>query len=955
MSALALSLAAGPAAAGPENRLLPDTIAPVRAFRTFDKRSAPGLPQSTPIALFQEESGLLWIATLDGLATFDGTEIRRIPSQKDAPESGAVLALAPRRDGGLYAGSNRGVHVFDGISWRLSATPGAVASLAEEGPSGPLWIADQEGRVWKSRDASQNTPWEPEENRSIPVPATGVAASPEGILICGRTGVALARGESIELLAAPGALPAPVTAIRCASDGVVWAAAGDGRIYFLENRSGRWNPIPDFGWRGGRIRCSAEDRQGRIWFGGNDGRVCFGTKSTVWTEWGPENGLRTSGVGSILADREGTVWFGFNGSGLQQWLGEGWSHRTVWDERERFWPRVQVFGISGTASGGFLAAVFNRGIWKVDGGSVRALGRSDGLTEDVLIAIEPSPGVIWAGTRFGIFESRKGEKFRRIFEIPSGFVTGFLRLADGTWVAATSTLGIYRQVGGRWKPAEDWNRSLLDLHVKALLERGNGELWVGTARGLSIFRRGERVSLTRKDGIPETVNCLLEKDGEVWVGGTEGIVVGDAGKWRPFRRSDGLPDGTIYSLARATDGSVWAGGSSGVGRFLSGRWRTYDSSSGLIEDECNGGGLWVAADGSVFVGTMASLARFDPAVAELPAPRLACAWSRVPAADPAERPLREARSVHLSWIAPWLSAAPVEYRYRIERRSPEWVNLKGRHDLSLDDLGPGSWKVEVEARRRDRSGSEWTAPIVARFFVRPRFWETLPARAAIVVAGALVLLFLVRLRTRRLAARARLLDQEVARRTAELEESHRELQEAHRALEELARKDALTGLYNRRMADERLQEIFAAGRRHPAPVSLLLFDLDNLKLINDRGGHDVGDSVLKAVASVCREVFRGTDVLVRYGGDEFLVILPDTAEEEALGCANRFLSALGKLPPVRLPDAPVSVNVSGGLSAAAESARTSPAELIEAADRALYFAKRAGRNRIVPSSSVSQT
>jgi diguanylate cyclase (GGDEF)-like protein len=938
------------AAPGPAREL--ESITPVRAFRSFDKRTAAGLPQSTPTSLLQDERGILWIATLDGLATFDGTEIRRIASQKDAPEAGAVFSLGTRRSGGLYAGSSRGVHIFDGASWRLLPSRAAVSSIAEEGPAGPLWIADQEGRVWKSLDPIRGTPWKLQDSPAIPLPSTAVAPSEEGIWISGKTGVARARGETVQRLADSEALPTPVTAIRVASDGVCWIAAGEGRIFFRPRDSTRWNEIPDFGWQGGRIRCISEDRRGRIWMGGNDGRVCFGTKDSSWTEWGPENGLRTSAIGSILADREGTLWLGFNGSGLLQWLGEGWSHRTVWDERDRFLPRVQVFGISGTSSGGFLAAVFNRGIWRSDGRTMQALGRSDGLAEDVLIAVEPSPGVIWAGTRFGIYESKGGSRFRKVFEIPSGFVSDFLRGSDGRWLAATSTLGIFRQTAEGWKPVELWNRSLPDLNVKAFLRRGNGEFWVGTTRGLSIFRGDTAVNLTRKDGIPESVNSLLEADGRVWVGGTEGISVGDVGQWRRFRPSDGLPDETIYSLARAADGSVWAGGSAGVGRFVAGRWRMYDVNSGLIEDECNSKGLWVAPDGTVLVGTMASLARFDPDVPELPRPPLACIWSQVPASDPASRAAREARSVHLSWIAPWLSADPIEYRYRVTRLSPEWISLKGRHDLNFNSLEPGWWTVEVEARRHGEAGAAWTAPIEARFFVRPRFWETLPAQAGVAVLALLMLALLVRLRTRQLAARARWLNDEVARRTAELEESHRELQGAHQRLEELARKDALTGLYNRRMADERLQEIFSAGRRHPAPISLLLFDLDNLKLINDRGGHDVGDSVLKAVASVCREVFRETDVLVRYGGDEFLVVFPETGEEEALGCANRFLSALNDLPSVTVADAPLPVNVSGGLASSTDSVRTSPAELIDSADRALYFAKRAGRNRIVTFSSL---
>ena len=424
--------------------------------------------------------------------------------------------------------------------------------------------------------------------------------------------------------------------------------------------------------------------------------------------------------------------------------------------------------------------------------------------------------------------------------------------------------------------------------------------------GLAIFHRGVRQPRIEGAGTtPESVSSILELDGaEVWVGGTGGIAILKDGRWKKGGRAEGFPADTVYSLVRSPDGTVWEGSGAGVGRYARGKWTFYDASNGLIEDECNAGGLWIAPDRSVYVGTMASLARFDPSIPALEPPPLHCFWKDAPAkgADGVARLPDGTRRIRLTWRAPWLIPQPVEYRVRIARLGRDWLPAQRDNKFALENLPEGRFDIEVAARLAGLTAGEWTQPIRASFFVEPYWWETRPAKVVGALLLALLVLTLVRARTRQLARRAAWLKDEVARQTAELRESHLELQEAHRALEELARRDALTGLYNRRMADERLDEIFASRRRNRAPVSVMLVDVDNLKVINDLGGHDLGDSVLKSIACACRKVFRASDLLVRYGGDEFLILLPGTGEEDAAICAERLIAELAELPPIRLAE-----------------------------------------------------
>jgi diguanylate cyclase (GGDEF)-like protein len=165
---------------------------------------------------------------------------------------------------------------------------------------------------------------------------------------------------------------------------------------------------------------------------------------------------------------------------------------------------------------------------------------------------------------------------------------------------------------------------------------------------------------------------------------------------------------------------------------------------------------------------------------------------------------------------------------------------------------------------------------------------------------------------------------------------------------EIARTDPLTGLFNGRAFQERLGEEIARAQRYERPLCLLMIDVDGLKAVNDRGGHAAGDAALVRVAEALRNSARRTDVAARWGGDEFILLAPDTTVEAAatVGERVRALVAAGAA------DGPLTVSV--GLAALAQSDDASGAGLRGRADRALYAAKSAGRNRVMQVAEPAQ-
>lgn len=168
---------------------------------------------------------------------------------------------------------------------------------------------------------------------------------------------------------------------------------------------------------------------------------------------------------------------------------------------------------------------------------------------------------------------------------------------------------------------------------------------------------------------------------------------------------------------------------------------------------------------------------------------------------------------------------------------------------------------------------------------------------------------------------------------------------AHDRLERLAAVDPLTDAYNRRFGLARLGEEFSRAVRAESPLGVLMFDLDHFKVVNDTHGHLVGDRVLKAVAKTCRRVIREGDVLIRYGGEEFLVLLPGAGAADLTDLGERVRRAIGETT-VQEGDRRIAITVSLGGTTYSDAIDSSQA-LIARADAALYDAKESGRNRLV--------
>jgi diguanylate cyclase (GGDEF)-like protein len=168
-------------------------------------------------------------------------------------------------------------------------------------------------------------------------------------------------------------------------------------------------------------------------------------------------------------------------------------------------------------------------------------------------------------------------------------------------------------------------------------------------------------------------------------------------------------------------------------------------------------------------------------------------------------------------------------------------------------------------------------------------------------------------------------------------------------LEQIANSDGLTGLCNKRMFMSRLADAILKAEKFQSEFSLFMFDIDHFKNYNDKNGHLVGDEGLKLTGQLIRETARADDLTARYGGEEFVILLPNTSKDGAMIFAEKLRCTIQQYVYPKEENQPGGdLTISGGVSSYPYDGRTS-AELISAADAALYRAKRSGRNKVLPS------
>lgn len=959
--------------------------------------SVPGIPRDVVPSLAQDGEGFLWVGTGDGLARYDGYRLKPVEREGRDPltrNMGWIRTMVTGPDGRVWMGTETaGLAVYEPDSQRILTLGGpetgeqhAIIALALDGER-RVWIGTVGGGLLRYDESRKHF-----ERLSLPalapedVHASAITRGNDGTMWIGHRG-GLARWRPDAAVAE--AVPLPpharvngpdtVQALLPTDDGRLWLGTQHGDLGILDaNGAFRWLPPAE---RGG-IQALALDGEGQLWVGHRSGLdlldpVTGALRQRLRHRADQPGGLAGNDITQVLRGADGAMWIGGYGVGLQ---------------RHASSPAIAVRGADADAEGP-LGHADIRALLVLDAERIlaaTATGRVAVLDASLRVrGAWPAPGpAIEAMARDaagGLWMTGGGRAWHFT---PEGRVQGqwdtgagralVLRVGpDGTlWLGADRGLLRLRPGAAAFEPVTDRDGKPLTEEVFAMTSDGEGGWWVGGRAGLFRLVAGEDV-LTRAEaapghelGFPLVLGLLLDRSGQLWVdtpvAGLHRLEGIDAQGRLRFERISvkhgivGRPFGA--NLHEDERGRLWS------------QAFVYDPVADRLDELGPADGVqigtpWFGADarlpdGRLLFGGSRGVMRVDPRRFEVSEaqPPLVLTGLRVDGLPHRPQSLREGlvlppgtRSFGVEFAAlEYADPQRVRYRYRLAGYDPDWLLTDASfRSPGYSELRPGTYTFEVQATNRNGIWNPETLRLAVK--VQPQWWQTAWAYG---VLGFLVIAAVsgvVRLRTTQLRRRQRVLEAMVAERTWELEQA--------------SLTDPLTGLRNRRHLMRHIEDDLRRARtpvrttasdgRQGDDLLVFVIDLDHFKMINDRYGHAIGDALLVQTANALRQVFRDGDTLVRWGGEEFLVIARDSDRRRAGELAERLRCELRDMT-LHLPgeeDASVSITASIGFVAYPPD-RSNPEAwsfdaVLQLADAALYAAKSRGRNRWVGVRSIS--
>jgi len=946
------------------------------------------VPQASVPAIAQDRAGLLWVATSKGLTRYDGYRLRPIElAEHDATARrslGWVRALAPAADGRMWIGTEfQGLVAFDPNQDRVErhaqGAPQAPIRAVAEGRDGAVWVGTIGRGLYRYEPGTkkvepQTLNWHGEaETRVLALRVGG-----DGTVWAGHwRGLARrVKGawQDLPLPDVPGGTP--VLALAEDSGGRLWLGTQDGHLGVVEQGQVRW--VQSLGLP---VQALAEGTGGRLWVGSKNGvfwvDVASGAISARLRQ-DPRQALGLAGndISGLLRDRSGAMWVSGYGLGVQRHLNHpALAVRGPDADPASPLAEADVRAVTALKNGEVLSATQAGELVRLDGRPGRDLATLGTWPRERRSVVEhmaeAADGSLWMAAA-GRLEHRSAEgRLLHDWPLDGGRAQQLLLRADGSvWLGMQE--GLYR-LAGTDAPALERVHALggAKLHggIYVLRQAPDGRLWVGGQPGL--FREqaaGGALEVVPQApgealGSPAVMALLWARDGRLWVDTTAvGLhrLKGWDGQGRArFERIserhavEGIFGGHLHEDAQ---GRIWS------------QLYVYDPKADRLDsfggaEGANFGSFWFFAStelpgGGLLFGGSRGLLRVQPEAwqAERASPPLVISGLRVngqPWAQPPAPgqgltlpPGKRTLSVEFAGLD-YADPARLRYEYRLEGLDEGWtrVDATGRSP-GFGPLKPGHYTLQVRATAHQ---SLWGGDMLALpIELQPAWWETDLARAGGLVAVVAAIWAWTRWRTRQLRLREVELRALVDERTAELRE--------------LSLTDALTGLRNRRYLELRLEDDLALCLRRfetpdvggPGPdadLLLLLLDLDHFKRINDLHGHAAGDAVLMQLAERLRGVFRETDSLVRWGGEEVLVLARETERRDAAELAARVCAAVRDRPFDIGPGETVQVTVSIGFCAFPLDPRHPRLwdwrACLALADSALYAAKAQGRDGYV--------
>ncbi|HXS73370.1 MAG TPA: diguanylate cyclase [Rhodanobacteraceae bacterium] len=950
LGAILLWMFAIPAALALDARL------PFRAFILDNWSVEQGLPQITAFSIVQDRAGYLWIGTQIALARFDGTRFTTFDRDHAGVDTGTLTASWADQRGQVWFGGPQGLlrerngH-FDDLGGN------AVFAIMDVGDDMPL-LATSRGlaRVQGERI----------------VPIAGYDGAAYSLLRDGNTLWIGGAGRLCHAaFPAQGSLHSPVCMAVAAHDEqpqIAWLARAQ-HILWLGSHAGLMrvdgDRIVPAGLGDGVDHSTIEslytDHDGVLWVGTVDALYRYLPDRTLET-LAEADIARDPWVQALFEDRAGNLWMGSHTEGLYR-VWNGWARRV--STRDGLADPF-VWSVLRAPDGGIVFGT-NSDIETFDGRHTHVLLSGKALPNPTAYELYyDHRGRLWIGTRGGIalYDHGRIATPPPLNALTPWQINDIREVADDDfWIASSG--GLYR-----WHDAAltraDPGAGIAAARIRTILPLAADHLLLGTEDGVREWHDGKLTSPAWAAPLRGHFVSRL-----AWLRpGVLGVATIDAGvgtmvngQLRMTNSKDGLPSDNAWTLD-VLDDYLYVASIAGVWRLPLAQLPLPGSPTQHVTPQlvagqgrdgsmqhvrcCNGGaGARSLIDGhAIWYSTVSGALRLDlDALGPHPQPPASVIEAVEHAGHqfPAQPfTLHDGtRDLSVQYTAPYLRVETLHFHYQLQGYDTGWQDAADRRAAFYTHLPPGNYRFRVAAAFAggQRFGKEADLPIT----VPPYWYERGVVRFGAWLLSLLALGWLLWWWWRAQQRRNTYLEAQVARRTDQLARANERLRLANLALAEESHTDALTALHNRRHLLAELPGFLVAG----ASVGVMLIDLDNFKQVNDRYGHSTGDNVLFAIGRLLGDARRGSDLTVRWGGEEFLLLLNGVDATSAFATAERLRRDIaatdfgdGRGGKIRL-----TCSIGFSLHPLAEETSNETFEAaLELADLALYRAKRDGRN-----------
>lgn len=932
--------------------------------------SGPESAQTPDILTVQNDrAGRIWVGTSNGLYTVPaGTLVLNKDDRKPINDARIDFLAFTHHSNTAYAGNWQTLYVWhtdtntDKIEVLSLGDKSNWISAVQMSADDTLWVATGKGLFASRADAKGPPQLQPVKAMAGISDLSALGLSKDGTLWVGtdKSGVYAYRpGEPVRAVTLPQfsgqhVWPLAIHEIR---PGVIWFGTyGKGIIeYTVENghskliqqqRLQKTNLLDNDIW------SFFQDRRGILWIGSRLGANMYNAAQTAIQHLpggDAKTGIADPLIYSMAVMPNDNVWLGSGNQGIDivhpikglvKHLPNGSQVGSLKIPED---PIESIFldGNSVLASSVWRTLRFDASAQQAESFSVPE--RKSNQYPGVFTRFDDR---LWLGSLDGLWWTKDGKSANVLKDVKGDTSVNALlidgsRMWIGTW---KGLLRLDRVAPGSYRLTRVSDARLENQYINALHRDNAGTIFVGTYASGMFMNSVDGIQLGRpwrvideSKGLPSNLASAIQHDAQnrIWVGTNRGLAVFDqkTGVATTILPTEGAAAGPYEASVSNSNGELLFSGGNGVTVINPKRWQAPRFEAPLVITALDGKGTRKADLGLLRLKTEASGAQsitIDPAFKRL--------------------------SFEFAALD-FLAASRLHYRYRLQGYDDDWRNTSAKRRLiEFTGLPPGDYRLQIQY---SHDGVLWHTPgLEIEMSVLPAWYQSTPFRIALALFLATLVGLIIHWRTRHYRNRELALARKVQERTAALETANQQLLLQSQAIEQASLTDPLTGLHNRRFLTQHIDNDAALALRRyrsgdgraidNADVVFYLIDVDHFKTVNDLWGHAAGDAVLIEMRNRLQQVFRATDYLIRWGGEEFLGVARGTSRSTSADLAERIRDAINGTPFVLENGLEIDIACSTGFAAYPFFADLPDAlswqETLALADTGLYVAKHGGRN-----------